>query len=125
MEENNNYQTTYEYQTQSGSDINVCGLISMICGILGVCCCSCCFCGYLVIPAMICVFLLGTAAIVLSIIGKKKKPEKKGMANAGLILGIVALVLALGIIVLYVLAIGGAVSLGVLSGIMNSMNYAP
>ena len=40
--------------------------------------------------------ICGVLAIVLGVLGQKKEPEKKGMAKAGMIMGIVAL--AIGII---------------------------
>ena len=54
--------------------------------------------------------VLGALAIVLAALGKNKQPEKKGMAIAGLVLGIVGA--ALGLIgVICWAALGGSLSM--------------
>lgn len=50
--------------------------------------------------------VLGTLAIIFAVLGKKKQPEKKGMAVAGLVLGIIGA--ALGVIGLICWAAGAA-----------------
>ncbi|MCF7928191.1 MAG: DUF4190 domain-containing protein [Spirochaetales bacterium] len=55
-------------------------------------------------------FILGALAIILGALGMKKTPEKKGMAIAGLVLGIVTVVV--GIIVV---AVAGAAASALLS----------
>jgi len=52
----------------------------------------------------------GVLAIVLAVLGKKKQPEKKGMAIAGLVLGIIGA--ALGVIGLICwAALGGSLNI--------------
>lgn len=78
-----------------GSDNPVFGILSLVAGILGIvmaCCCG--IFGWLAIP-------FDLAAIVLGIIGMKKN-SGKGMALAGLICGIVALVVLAAVLILNV-----------------------
>ncbi|MBQ7334873.1 MAG: DUF4190 domain-containing protein [Clostridia bacterium] len=64
-------------------------IASMVLGIVAVCSCCCC-CGAYVFPA-----LFGVLAVIFAIVARVTSPAKKftGMAIAGLILGILALVI--------------------------------
>lgn len=62
-------------------------IASLVCGILGVL--SCCCCIYLFN------LILGTLAVVFSIVATKKSKKMPGLAIAGLILGILALIIFL------------------------------
>lgn len=59
-------------------------------------------------------------AIILGAIGIKKRPDQKGMAIAGLILGIFGVLLGL---LSLVLAIIGSVAGAALSGVSNSSSF--
>ena len=66
-------------------------IAALVLGIVSICiCCCCCFCDLLIVP-LICAVL----AIVFAIVSKHQSEDKKmhGMAIAGLILGIVGLVI--------------------------------
>lgn len=108
--------------------INVLGLVAMILGILSVVLliCGCCLLGggivtsifrYLIIVVRI---VMAIVAIILGAIGIKKRPDQKGMAIAGLILGIFGVLL--GILSL-VFAIIGSVAGAVLGGVSSSPDF--
>lgn len=90
-------ENTYSYDApvepvSEGGGLNVLGLIGMICGILGVVAmilCCCLIGGWSGCIAVV----LGIPAIILGIIGAKKRPDKKALATVSLILGIVCVVL--------------------------------
>ena len=73
---------------------------SLSLGIASICTCCCCCCWLFFLP-LICSVL----AIVFAFVAKAKSPDKKlhGLAIAGLILGIIGLVLALCLIAVLVL----------------------
>ena len=81
--------------------INVLGLVAMILGIVAIVLmlCGCCIGTTTVFTAIIKYFLIfvrivaSIAALILGIIGMKKRPDQKGMAIAGLILGILGILL--------------------------------
>ena len=83
--------------------INVLGLVAMILGIVAIVLmlCGCCIGTATVFTAIIKYFLIfvrivaSIAALILGIIGMKKRPDQKGMAIAGLILGILGILLGL------------------------------
>lgn len=78
-----NYQTSQYYAPPEKTSKDTCALISMILGIVSlVLCCS---------PVI--GVILGIAAIVLGIIGLKA-PQRKGMAIAGLAVGIIGLLIS-------------------------------
>jgi len=70
------------------------GLISMILGIVSIVC----VCGYIG-------WLMGIVAIVLGVIAKKDPKADQGMATAGIITGIVGLLIGLAFVI-FVVAFG-------------------
>lgn len=48
--------------------------------------------GWVPVIGQLIVMVLGILAIILSVLARKKQPEKKGMAVAGLVLGIIGTV---------------------------------
>ena len=52
--------------------------------------------------------IMGVVAIVLGVLGRKKQPEKKGMAVAGMVMGIIGVVFSL----IWVIACGALVGAG-------------
>ena len=83
------------------------------------------------LPAILCVALpiviqvigliLGIISIILAVQGKKKEPEKKGMATASLVLGIIGTVLSGILLVVAILAVGVvATGFGALNNALNS-----
>ena len=66
-------------------------IASLVLGILSVCSCCCC-CGAFFFP-----LIFGIVSVVLAILARVKSPDKKmgGMAIAGLILGVVGILLAI------------------------------
>ncbi|MBQ8276342.1 MAG: DUF4190 domain-containing protein [Clostridia bacterium] len=69
-------------------------IASLICGILALVICTCCCGGTGWIP-----LILGIAAIVLAIVSRKGQ-KMSGVATGGLVCGIVAAVLALGVLIM-------------------------
>ena len=68
------------------------GILSLVLGIIGVCLsCCCCCCIYFF------AFLLGAAAIVFAILSRKYNGKFSGLAIAGLILGILAILFFLAV----------------------------
>ena len=76
-----------------------------------------------IVSQVICM-ILGIVAIVLGVIGMKKFPDKKGMAIAGFILGIIGTVY--GFIALLACGIGAAAGLRALedSGLKEAIEQA-
>lgn len=70
--------------TPGGADKNGMAVASLVLGIIAVCCCC--------VPGLS--LVLGILAIVFSILSRKN-PAKGGLKTAGLILGIIAAVLAI------------------------------
>ena len=107
--------------------INVLGLVAMILGIVAIVLmlCGCCIGTTTVFTAIIKYFLIfvrivaSIAALILGIIGMKKRPDQKGMAIAGLILGILGILLGL---LSLVFAIIGSVA-GVFVGSSSFQQY--
>ncbi len=96
------YQAEPEvYAEEPKKAFPVLGLISMICGILSVLGGCCCF-GITAIPAI--------AAIILTLVEKSKRGKMSGMALAGLICGIVGVVIAVGWLVYWILSLIGIVA---------------
>jgi len=56
--------------------------------------------------------ILGVVAIILSASGRKKEPEKKGVATAGLVLGIIGAALSLIFLIAAIIAAAAVASLG-------------
>ena len=56
--------------------------------------------------------LLGIVGLVLGALGKKKNPEKKGIATAGLVMSIIAVALGLVSWIACAACVGGLASLG-------------
>lgn len=79
------YQYTYTPQMQE--PVNKAGngaaITSMILGIISIVCCCCCGMGV----------LFGVSAIIFAIVSGKKKGRIQGMAIAGLVCGIIGLVM--------------------------------
>lgn len=106
MENNQSEQQNYEYEpvVEEVAPVekkDTLGLISMICGIVGVvlmCCCPGPF---------------PLAAVILAIVAKSKTGEMSGKAKVGLILGIIGLVLGI---------IGGIIGFasGFMGGLINA-----
>lgn len=65
------------------------GIIGMVCGIMSLLCCCIPWLG----------FILSVGAIVLGIISMKKGERGKGMAIAGLVCGIIGVIIAAGILI--------------------------
>ena len=113
-------------ETKQG--INVLGLVAMILGIVAfvLMLCGCCVGTATVFSAVIKYFIIfvrivaSIAAIILGIIGMKKRPDSKGMAIAGLILGILGLLLG---ILSIVLAIAGTVLNTALNSFTNTTEF--
>ena len=87
----------------------VLGIISLVCGILGILL-SCC-CTWAAFPLFV-------AAIILAIVEKSKTGKMSGFAIAGLICGIVSIVLG---IVISIVGIAGLASLGIMEEMMYEM----
>lgn len=127
METTNTYSYTSseDYSQPSGGGINVLGLIGMILGIVGIVVLVCCCCKTGAWNS-IATLIFGIPAIILSAIGMKKRPDKKGMAIAGLILGIACVVSGVIGIILAILgtilehAVGGMDEM-TLDYILNNM----
>ncbi len=68
--------------------------------------------GWIPVVGQIICIILGVLAIVLGVLGMKKQPEKKGMATAGLVLGIVGVVWAAIALIACVGALGAAATVG-------------
>ena len=107
--------------------INALGLVAMILGIVSIVLllCGCCL-GGTTVGAVIKFFLIGIrlimslVAIILGIVGMKKRPDQKGMAIAGLVLGILGLLLG-GLSL--ILTIAGLVGKAALSGITSTPDF--
>lgn len=56
--------------------------------------------------------LLGIVGLILGALGKKKNPEKKGIATAGLVMSIIAVALGLVSWIACAACVGGLASLG-------------
>ena len=99
--------------------INSLGLVAMILGIVSIVLllCGCCL-GGTTVGAVIKFFLIGIrlimslVAIILGIVGMKKRPDQKGMAIAGLVLGIVGMLLGGLSLILTILGLVGKAALG-------------
>ena len=63
---------------------------------------------------------MSLVAIILGIVGMKKRPDQKGMAIAGLVLGIIGLLLGGLSLILTILGLVGKAALG---GISNSAGF--
>lgn len=98
------YDAPVESVSESGGGINVFGLIGMICGILGVLSLLICCCGAGGWIGCLS-FILGVPAVVLGIIGAKKRPDKKGLATVSLILGIAACVLGILFVIMAIVSV--------------------
>ena len=112
------YTDYSSYDNGEKKGINVLGLVAMILGIVALVLmlCGCCVGTATVFTAIIKYFLIfvrivaSIVAIVLGIIGMKKRPDSKGMAIAGLILGIFGVLLGLLSLVLAIIgSVAGAV----------------
>ena len=112
------YTDYSSYDDGEKKGINVLGLVAMILGIVALVLmlCGCCVGTATVFTAIIKYFLIivrivaSIVAIVLGIIGMKKRPDSKGMAIAGLILGIFGVLLGLLSLILAIIgSVAGAV----------------
>jgi MFS family permease len=56
--------------------------------------------------------VLGILAIVFAVLGRKKQPEKKGMATAGLVMGIIGVVWGVILVVIIVTCCGAVAAFG-------------
>lgn len=67
-------------------------IASLVLGIASLCTCCCCCCGLVFLP-----FLCGVLAVVFAVLAKTRAADKKmpGMAIAGMILGIIAIVISI------------------------------
>ena len=107
--------------------INALGLVAMILGIVSIVLllCGCCL-GGTTVGAVVKFILIGIrlimslVAIILGIVGMKKRPDQKGMAIAGLVLGILGLLLG-GLSL--ILTIAGLVGKAALSGITSTPDF--
>lgn len=112
---NNNFdQQSYGVPNYAGFDLGAqndpakktkpLSITSMVLGILAILSCCCCCASVIFIPVM---GLLGVGAIVLAIIVKVKTGKFDGMALAGLILGILSIIVCLIAVamLLYVMSI--------------------
>ena len=102
------YGQADDYVEVQNEGMNVWGLIAMIFGILSMISltCYCCFGVFAGIGSGI----FGLVALILGIIGMKKMPYKKGMAVAGLVMGIIGVVvgavsLVVGIVMVFIVGI--------------------
>ena len=68
------------------------GIISLVCGIVGLVM-------SFIIPTRWIALILGVIAIIFAAIAMKKTPEKKGMGIAGLVTGIIAVVISIIVII--------------------------
>ncbi len=120
-------QNTYTYTasntsaetTQSGG-LNVFGLIGMILGIIGilsllVCCCFTSGMSGFFTSAV------GIPAVILGIIGVKKRPDAKGMAIAAIVTGAISIVAGIIVAVIGILSFVGFAGLDALSQYMNKI----
>ena len=122
------YTDYSSYDDGEKKGINVLGLVAMILGILSIVLliCGCCFSAGSVVTAIFKYLLIfvrivmAIVAIILGAVGMKKRPDQKGMALAGLILGIFGVLLGL---LSLVLAIIGSVAGAALSGVSNSSSF--
>lgn len=101
---------TYEAPVEAAQGSNALAIVALICGILSIVCCVCV--GFNAIP--------GIVAIICGILGMKKCP-KAGMAKAGMICGIVGVVLGI-ILLIGSLVTGGGLMAG-LELLMEEMGY--
>ena len=108
--------------------INTLGLVAMILGIVSLVAlvCGCCV-GTSTVVFTVLKFILifarlimSLVAIILGIVGMKKRPDQKGMAIAGLVLGIIGLLLGGLSLILTILGLVGKAALG---GISNSAGF--
>lgn len=120
-----------DYSANDSSEkkgINVLGLVAMILGIVALVLmlCGCCVGTATVFTAIIKYFLIfvriiaSITAIILGIIGMKKRPDSKGMAIAGLVLGILGLLLGLVSLVFVIIS---TVFKAAFSGLSNSSGF--
>ena len=101
------YQAEPEvYAEEPKKAFPVLGLISMICGILSVLGGCCCY-GITIIPAI--------AAVILALVEKAKRGKMSGFALAGLICGIVGVVIAIGYLILMIIGFAGGMAEGLMS----------
>ena len=108
--------------------INALGLVAMILGIVSLVAlvCGCCIGTSSVVFTVlkfILIFarlIMSLVAIILGIVGMKKRPDQKGMAIAGLVLGIIGLLLGGLSLILTILGLVGKAALG---GISNSAGF--
>ena len=100
--------------------INALGLVAMILGIVSLVAliCGCCV-GTSTVVFTVLKFILifarlimSLVAIILGIVGMKKRPDQKGMAIAGLVLGIIGLLLGGLSLILTILGLVGKAALG-------------
>ena len=108
--------------------INTLGLVAMILGIVSLVAlvCGCCV-GTSTVVFTVLKFILifarlimSLVAIILGIVGMKKRPDQKGMAIAGLVLGIIGLLLG-GLSL--ILTIIGLVSKAALGGLTSTPGF--
>lgn len=122
------YTDYSSYDNSEKKGLNVLGLVAMILGILSIILliCGCCFSAGSVVTAIfkyLLIFIrigMAIAAIILGAVGMKKKPDQKGLAIAGLVLGIGGVLLGL---LSLVLAIIGSIAGAALSGVSNSAGF--
>jgi len=106
--------------------INALGLVAMILGIVSIVLllCGCCLGGttvgtvfkFILIGARL---IMSLVAIILGIIGMKKRPDQKGMAIAGLVLGIVGFLLG-GLSLIFTII--GLITKAAIGGLSNSVD---
>ena len=122
------YTDYSSYDNGEKKGINVLGLVAMILGILSIVLliCGCCLSAGSVVTAIfkyLLIFIrigMAIAAIILGAVGMKKRPDQKGMAIAGLILGIFGVLLGL---LSLIFAIIGSVAGAAISGVSNSAGF--
>ncbi|MBP5530331.1 MAG: phage holin family protein [Lachnospiraceae bacterium] len=110
--------------------LNVLGLVAMILGILSIVLllCGCCFGTATVVGTVFKFLLIGVrivmslVALILGIVGMKKRPDQKGMAIAGLVLGILGLILGGLSLILTIVGLIGKAALGGLTSTPDFQN---
>ena len=86
-------------------------IVSLVAGIVGLVCC----CGMAIVPNLV--------AIICGAIALAKKKPGKGMAIAGLVLGIVGMLIGLFLLIIYAVAFIEAFNAGMAEGFLNGSYY--
>jgi hypothetical protein len=92
---------------QGGAPKKGLAITSMVLGIVSV---------VLFLPLWFLTFFTGLAALITGVLARKRNPEAKGFALAGIITGVVGLLLSLIVGIIFIAAISTAINTGEING---------